>query len=155
MDWIMQELSRSMHQLLGRASGPLHFRLLIMPCVVTFLACRAGFRDARSGSTPFVRAIFSKVPERSQVIRSGLKDVGRIFIVAIVLDTTYQLIVLRKLYPLQVLIVAVACAVVPYMAIRGPVSLLARLLVQDASRSKPPVKSSQNLVSTSHETRPD
>ena len=33
-----------------------------------------------------------------------------IFIVVVVLDTSYQLFVLRMFYPLQVLIVAVACA---------------------------------------------
>ena len=60
--------------------------------------------------------------------RSELKDIGRVFVVALVLDTTYQLVVLRWFYPVQLLIVAVACAVVPYALVRGPVTRLARAL---------------------------
>jgi len=57
-----------------------------------------------------------------------LKDIGRVFVIAVVLDTTYQLVVFRWIYPIQLLIVAVACAVVPYVLVRGPITRLARLL---------------------------
>ena len=40
------------------------------------------------------------------------------------LDTTYQILVLRAFYPVQMMIVAVACAIVPYFLIRGPVTRL-------------------------------
>ena len=49
MDTIVEMLSRAVEQLIGRASGPLHFRLFIMPIVVTVLGIRAGLRDAREG----------------------------------------------------------------------------------------------------------
>jgi hypothetical protein len=47
-------------------------------------------------------------------------------VVAVVLDTIYQLFVLRTFYPLQLLVVAVSCAVVPYALSRALVTRLAR-----------------------------
>ncbi len=98
----------------------------MMPTVVTFLAVRAGLKDAREGQPAFLWAILTNASERGRTFRSGLKDFGRIFIVACVLDTTYQILVLRAFYPVQLLIVAVACAIVPYFLIRGPVTRLTR-----------------------------
>jgi hypothetical protein len=49
MDAVLESLTRGVEQLLGRASGPLQFRLVVMPTVVTLLAIRAGLRDARDG----------------------------------------------------------------------------------------------------------
>jgi hypothetical protein len=128
-------LSRGVEQLLGRASGPLHFRLFMMPAVVTILAVRAGLRDAREGRPAFLWAILTNPTERRRLFRSMLKDIGRVFIMALVLDTTYQLIALEAFYPVQLLIVAVACAIVPYVVIRGPITRITRLLCQ--SRAKP------------------
>jgi hypothetical protein len=130
MDNLLDLFSQGVEQLLGRASGPLHFRLFVMPIVVTTLAIRAGVRDAREGRPAFVWTILTNPAERPKLLRSGLKDFGRIFIVAIVLDTTYQLVVLRAFYPVQLIIVAVACAIVPYFVIRGPVRWLTRVVLQ-------------------------
>ncbi len=131
MSRIPEMLSREVEQLLGRASGPLHFRLFIMPLVVTVLAIRAGLRDAREDEPAFFWAILTNATERWRLFRSGLKDIGRIFIVALVMDTIYQLVVLRAFYLVQMFIVAVACATVPYIVIRGPVTRLARGLYKN------------------------
>ena len=127
MDAILKMLSRGIEQLLGRESGPLHFRLLMMPTVVTFLAIRAGLRDAREGQPAFLWAIITSPAQRQRLVRSAMKDVGRIFLVALVLDTVYQVFVLRAFHVIQLLFVAVTCAIVPYVLIRGPVTRLARL----------------------------
>ena len=126
MDAIAEILSRGVEQLLGRASGPLHLRLVIMPTVVTILAIRAGLRDARKGQPSFVWGIMTDPAERRKRLLAGWKDITRIFIVAIVLDTAYQLMVLRAFFVVQALIVAVACAIVPYVLFRGSTTLLAR-----------------------------
>jgi hypothetical protein len=135
MEIIRDILSRGVEQLLGRAGGPLHLRLLIMPIVVTTLAVLAGMKDAREGRPAFLWALLAHPGERRRLLRSAAKDVGRIFIVAVVLDTTYQLIVLRAFYIVQLLIVAVACAIVPYVLIRGPVTRLTRGLYEIQTRS--------------------
>ena len=58
----------------------------------------------------------------------AIKDIGKVFLVAIVLDTTYQLWVLKSFHIGQLLIVAVVCAIVPYVLVRGPITRLARRL---------------------------
>ncbi len=135
MDTILEMLSRRANDLIGRLSGPLNFRLFVMPTVVTILAIRAGLRDAREGRPAYLWGLVLKRRERLPLFRSGLKDVGRIFIVAIVLDTVYQLFVLRAFYPGEVLVVAVACAIVPYVIVRDPVTRLARRLHQKKAES--------------------
>ena len=128
MDTILEILNRGAEQLLGRASGPLHFRLVVMPTVVTILAIRAGLADARKGQPSFLWGIITDPAQRRKRLVAGWKDITRIFIVAIVLDTVYQLVVLRTFYVVQALIVAVACAIVPYVLFRGPTARLARVL---------------------------
>ncbi len=124
MEAISEILNRATEQLLGRASGPLHLRLTIQPIVATILAIRAGLRDSREGKPPFFWTFLTS-PEQRQILRqSGWKDIGKLFIVAIVLDTLYQLIVLRWFYPVQTFIVAVVVAVMPYTLLRGVVTRL-------------------------------
>jgi hypothetical protein len=94
--------------------------------VVTILAIRAGLRDAREGHRPF---FWNLLTNPADAFRSSVGDIGRIFIVALVLDSTYQLVVLRWIYPGELLVVAVACAIVPYALIRGPVTRLARIFL--------------------------
>ena len=136
MDAIREILSRGIQQLLGRAGGPLHFRLVFMPTMVTILAIRAGLRDAREGKPPFPGGILTNPTERRRILRSGSRDIGKIIIMAVVLDTTYQLFVLRWFYPVQLLIVVVACTIVPYLAIRGPVTRLTRGLYRNRAGSQ-------------------
>jgi len=128
MDAFLESLSRGFEQLIARADGPLHFRLVVMPTVVTIFAILAHRRDVREGNPIFLGAFFTSPTERRRLFRSGLKDFGRVFIIACVLDTTYQLLFLKGFHPGQMLIVAVVCAVVPYFLVRGPVMRLAHLL---------------------------
>jgi hypothetical protein len=73
-------------------------------------------------------AFFRDPTKRRRLFRSALKDIGKVFIVACVLDTTYQILVLKTFYPGELLVVAVVCAVVPYVLVRGPITRTARLL---------------------------
>ena len=139
MDAISEILSRGVEQLLGRASGPLHLRLVIMPTVVTVLAIRAGLRDARDGQPAFLWGIIANPTERRMRLLAAWKDITRIFIVAMVLDTVYQLIVLRAFFVMQALIVAVACAIIVPLA-KGRWSSLVALglwLINRPGRTKP------------------
>ena len=72
--------------------------------------------------------ILTQPAGRAEAFRSAVKDVGRVFVMAVIMDTAYQLIALRGLRLLQVLVVAVACAIVPYVLVRGPVTFVARRL---------------------------
>ena len=126
MDTILEILNRGVEQLLGRSIGPLQFRLIVMPTVVTILAIRAGLRDAWEGQSSFLWGMVTEPAQRRRRLAAARKDITRIFIVAIVLDTAYQLMVLRAFFVVQALIVAVACAIVPYILFRGTTTLLVR-----------------------------
>jgi hypothetical protein len=128
LEAIVEMVQRAVEQLLGRAGGPLHFRLVIQPIVATVIAVRAGLKDAREGQPAFFWTVLTNPAERQILLRSGWKDIGKIFVVALVLDTAYQVIVLRAFYVVQGLIVAVVLAIVPYILVRGPVTRLARRL---------------------------
>ena len=128
MDTFPQMVSLFFEEMLGRASGPLNFRLVVMPTMATLFGIRAGLRDAREGKSTFVWGLLTMPAGRPEALRSAVKDVGKVFVMAVIMDTAYQLIVFRGLRLLQVLVVAVACAIVPYVLIRGPVALIASRL---------------------------
>jgi hypothetical protein len=52
---------------------------------------------------------------------------------AVIMDTIYQFIALRAFQIVQVLVVAVACAIVPYLLVRGPLTFIARRLRRNES----------------------
>lgn len=120
----MDLFARVWEQLAGRIEGPFAFRFVVQPLVAAVLAIRAGVADAQDQRTPYLWSVLSDPLQRPQLIREGLKDVMRVFVVAIVLDVIYQLIVFRWVYPLQSLVVAALLAFVPYVLIRGPVTRL-------------------------------
>ena len=92
-------------------------------------AGRARLRDCKASRWPTrLGAFFTDPVARTRLFRSALKDIGRVFVVAAVMDTAYQLWVFRWIYPVQLLIVAVTCAIVPYVLVRGPITRLVRLL---------------------------
>ena len=82
--------------------------------------------DAREGRPPFFWSLVSGSAPREATLKSGWKSVGRVFILAVVLDVVYQLYVLHFVYPLQAFAVAVILAIVPYLILRGLVTRLAR-----------------------------
>jgi hypothetical protein len=61
--------------------------------------------------------------------------VGKVFIVATILDVVYQLIIHQGVYVLELLITAVALAIFPYILLRGPVNRFAKL--EEAAKSTP------------------
>jgi hypothetical protein len=126
MDAIQQAVRSAVEELLGRSSGPLHFRLILQPMVAAFLAFKAGKRDAAAGEPAFLWELFNRPEERSRLLRSAWMDIGKIFTVALVLDTVYQLIVFRTVHIVQALIVGVVLAILPYVLLRGPVTRVLR-----------------------------
>lgn len=119
-------LKRVWDNLIGRSSGPMNFRLIIQPTVAGIIAIRAGLNDAREGRPAFFWAALSNPAYRPELLHEGWKDVGKVFIVAMILDSIYQLIVHRGVYVLELLITATILAIVPYVLIRGPVNRIAR-----------------------------
>ncbi len=102
------------------------FRLIMQPAMAVLLAIRAGLRDAREGQPPFLWTVFSHPGRRRELLLRAWSDVGNVFILALVLDSIYQVMVHSGIYPLELLLTATILAVVPYVIVRGPVTRLAR-----------------------------
>ena len=115
-------------QLIARVSGPMKFRLVLQPCMAAFFAIRAGLEDAKAGKPPWFWELVSNPPQRRDMVKEAWKRIGKVFILAVVLDVLYQLIVLHFVYPGEALIVAFILAIVPYVILRGPVVRVARLI---------------------------
>jgi hypothetical protein len=119
-------LIRFWNNLRGRVGDPLTFRLILQPLMASIIAIRAGLKDAREGRPPYLWAIFSNQAERRNLLREGWKEVGKIFIIAILIDFVYQIIAFRWFYPGEALVLAAILALIPYLLIRGPLSRIAR-----------------------------
>jgi hypothetical protein len=129
----MQEIiTRGWENLLGRWEGPMSFRVIVQPAVAVMLAIRAGLKDARAGRPAFLWTVFTDASSRHELLRSGWKDIGTVFIVALILDLIYQLIAHPAIHPLELIIAATILAVVPYCLVRGPVTRMARKRQDDA-----------------------
>jgi hypothetical protein len=112
-------------QLAARVSGPMKFRLVLQPAMAAFFAIRSGLADARVGKPPYFWALVTDPSQRKDMIKDGWKSVGRVFILALLLDVVYQIIELRFVYPGEAIIVAFVLAIVPYLILRGLVTRLA------------------------------
>jgi len=118
--------TRAGMHLIARVSGPMKFRFMLQPLVASVFAIRAGLADAKTGKPPYGWALLREPGHRNEMLKNGWKSVGKIFILAVLLDVAYQIIVLRFVYPGETVIVAFLLAIVPYLLIRGPVNRLAR-----------------------------
>jgi hypothetical protein len=126
--------SRLAENLTGRLHGPLQFRLLIQPLVATVLAIKSGLADARTGQPAYFWSLFTDPANRAARLREGFKAVLKLFIVACILDVVYQLIVLKRVYPGETILVALVLAFIPYLLIRGPANRIARLFRSGSSK---------------------
>jgi hypothetical protein len=123
---MLEALARGWENLVGRWEGPMFFRILIQPGVAIIFAIRAGLRDARQGKPSILWAVLSDPGSRQERLRQVWKDVGTVFIVALVLDSIYQVIVHAGVFTLELLITATVLALVPYVISRVFVTLIAR-----------------------------
>ena len=119
-------LARFWGDLGGRVGGPLTFRLILQPAVAILLAIRAGLHDAQEDRPPYLWTILTSRADRRELLSEGWKAVAKVFIVAVLIDIGYQVMVFREVYPGEALMVAFILACVPYLLVRGPVNRIAR-----------------------------
>jgi hypothetical protein len=118
----VQIIVRIWHQLVERPSGPMAFRFILQPLMAAIVAVLHGRRDARTGRSPYFWAVMSKPQERIGRLREGLNATARVILLGIVMDVIYQIIVLKRFYPVESVIVAVVLGFVPYLVLRGIVT---------------------------------
>ncbi|MDM0011663.1 hypothetical protein QTH87_04335 [Variovorax sp. J22P168] len=101
---------------------PLAFRFVLQPCVAAFFAWRAGLADARAGRPYYFWALVSDPAHRRRLLREGWRQIGKVFLVALLADAIYQAIELHWFYPFQALMIAMLLAVLPYLVFRSIVN---------------------------------
>jgi len=109
-----------------RVTGPMKFRLLLQPAMAAFFAIRSGLNDARMGKPPYFWSLLTEPSQRSDMLKDGWKSVGKVFLIALLLDAIYQVMVLKFIYPVEAIYVAFVLAILPYLILRGLVTRLAR-----------------------------
>jgi len=112
--------------LIARVSGPMKFRLVLQPAMASIFAIRSGLADAKAGKAPYFWCLLSDPSQRVDMLKDGWKSIGKVFVLAIVLDVVYQIIELRFVYPGEAIIVAFVLAILPYLILRGFVTRVAR-----------------------------
>jgi hypothetical protein len=114
-----EALRQAWEEIFGRIEGPMSFRIIIQPVMAIFLAIRAGWVDAREGRPIFFWTLARDPAQTRVMLRNLWRIAGKVFLVALVLDAIYQIIVFHWIYPLQALIVATVLALVPCMVVRA------------------------------------
>jgi len=119
-------LFRVVHDLYARLDGPLHLRFFLQPGMAIFLAIRDGLKHSREGAPPFFWSLFNDPGHRRELLLDAWKSISKVFIIAVLLDVVYQIIVVRWFYPFETVLVAILLALVPYILVRGPVNRIRR-----------------------------
>jgi hypothetical protein len=117
-----------------RLQGPIHFRFVLQPLTALFFAVRDFRRDEREGRPPFFVALLAGRGHRQELVLSAWKSIGKVFVLAVILDLVFQYIALGVFHPAVSLLTGLILAVVPYLLLRGPVS---RLLRRKSKGEKP------------------
>ncbi|HSE68397.1 MAG TPA: hypothetical protein VLB12_15515 [Gemmatimonadales bacterium] len=125
---------RLWHDLAERPGGPMTFRFILQPIMASIAAIHAGIQDARIGRPGFFWSILHDPERRKRRIGEALRATGQIILLGIVMDTIYQLRVLKTFYPAEAALIAVLLAVVPYFLMRGIAQQIAKRWL---SRSTP------------------
>ena len=118
--------TRLLEDMASRVTGPMKFRLVLQPVMAAIFAIRSGLADARNGKPAYFWTLFSDPAHRADMLEDGWKSVGKVFVLALILDVVYQIIATRFVYPGEAIITAFLLAIVPYLFLRGLTTRLAR-----------------------------
>jgi len=119
-------LGRIWHNMTERPGGPMTFRFILQPIMVTIAAFYDGVADARGGRKAYLAALVTDPAERSHRLREGLIATARVLLLGLVMDLIYQYIVFDAFRPAEAVIISVLLAFVPYLLLRGPIARVAR-----------------------------
>ena len=116
---------RVWHDLLDRPSHLFRFRFILQPVMAGIAALHDGIADARMGRTPYFWALVTRSSRLLGRLEEGVISTDRVLLLGLVMDTIYQLIVLKTFYPAEAAIVAIVLAFIPYLLLRGPITRFA------------------------------
>jgi len=121
--------------LIDRIHGPLSFRFILQPVMAAIYAIRDGVHDAHEGKPAYFWNVLTHSGRRAQ-LSTAWHRVLRVIILGVAMDVIYQLMVFKTIYLVQLAVVVLGLAFVPYVLLRGPVNRLARHRISAKSRKK-------------------
>lgn len=130
-------VARIWTELVGRLTGPFAFRFVLQPLMGLAFAIRDGVHDAKAGRQPYLWSIVHSPEARAELVREGFSKIKRVVILGVVMEIAYQVMVLHAFRPLEMLIMVVGLAVLPYLLLRGAVTRIARHWVAPTLRTRP------------------
>ena len=131
-------LTRFANDLMGRMTGPFSFRLILQPTMAAIYALRDGVRDAKSDKPAYFWAMLTRPLEGWHLLAEGWHAVLHIILLGIVMDLAYQVMVFRHFRPLELIVVVLALAFIPYVLLRGPFNRIARHWIHPHARVTSP-----------------
>jgi hypothetical protein len=117
---------RFWRDLLQRPDEVMRFRFVLQPIMAAIAALHDGREDARLGRSPYFWALLSAPSERAGRLAEGVISTARVLLLGLLMDTVYQLIVLKTFYPAEAAAVAITLGFIPYLVLRGPIARIAR-----------------------------
>jgi hypothetical protein len=109
-----------------RIGGSMRFRFILQPLMAMIFATIDGLKDAKAGKVPYLWSLVTQPQHLATQLEHGWKSIGKVFVLAIILDVIFQVRELHNFFPLEALVIAVLLALVPYLGLRGIVCRLAR-----------------------------
>jgi len=103
------------------------FRIILQPIGAAIAAGVDGFKDAKSGRSPYLWTMLTNPSEGGGRLREGVISTARVLLLGLGVDLIYQYIELKTFYPGEAAIVAIVLAFVPYLLLRGPAARVGRL----------------------------
>ena len=114
-----------------RHSGPMSFRLYLQPVMSLVYAIIAGIKDAKAGKVPFlINGLILGQANRKDSLKELWKDVGKVFILAVIMEVIFEIIEFKTVHPFEVIKVSFFLAIVPYLIFRGVVDRLVSLFIK-------------------------
>jgi hypothetical protein len=105
------------------------FRFVLQPTMAAIAALHDGVNDARQARTSYFWSIVRGIGPRGVRLWEGVVSTAKIVILGAIMDSTYQYLVPKTIYPGETLVVALLLAFVPYLLLRGPVARIACIWV--------------------------
>jgi len=119
LSWFFSELA-------GRVHGPFAFRFVLQPVMAMIYAAVDGFADARAGNSPYFWTMLTRPERRLPLLSEGWHRVARVIALGVLMDVLYQLIVFHWIHPMQLAVVVLGVAFLPYVFLRGTVHRIVR-----------------------------
>lgn len=108
------------NELVQRVNGPFSLRLLLQPTMAVLFALRDGRADAQAGVEPYLSRIFFRPGQRRETVASAWASVGKVLVIAFLLDIAFQLATGGGFSPIESAVMASLLCSIPYTILRGP-----------------------------------